>query len=67
MSRKMMQSNKKGIERMEFCKLLVKVYINRIKLSSFIFEAKIWTKMKTKTNQDKMTAPPILKISHLKV
>ena len=49
-----MMQIKKPIERMEFCELLVKVLINRIKLSSFIFEAKIQTKMKTKTNQDKM-------------
>ena len=49
MTETMMQI-KKPIERMEFCELLVKVLINRIKLSSFIFEAKFQTKMKTKTN-----------------
>ena len=66
MTETMMQI-KKPIERMEFCELLVKVLINPIKLSSFIFEAKIQTKMKTKTNQDKMIAPPILKISHFQI
>jgi hypothetical protein len=62
-----MMPNKKQIERMEFGKLSVKVLINSKKqLSSFIFEAKIQTKIKTKTIQDKMVAPPIFKILHFR-